>query len=164
VNTPVRLGIVFVVALVIQLTVFVDVRIFGVAPELLALVAVVAAFFVGPERGPVIAFVAGLLWDVYLPTPLGVSAVIFAVVAYVVATLNEGLFHDTRGQLVGVVAVGSAASVIGYALLGAIVGEGGLISADLIVIALVVGASNAVLAPIAAPIMAWALAAEVDRR
>ena len=68
-NTPVRLGIVFVVALVIQLTVFVDVRIFGVAPELLALVAVVAAFFVGPERGPVIAFVAGLLWDVYLPTP-----------------------------------------------------------------------------------------------
>ncbi|HBH76043.1 MAG TPA: rod shape-determining protein MreD [Acidimicrobiaceae bacterium] len=163
-NTPVRLGIVFVVALVIQLTVFVDVRIFDVAPELLALVAVVAAFFVGPERGPVIAFVAGLLWDVYLPTPLGVSAVVFAVVAYVVATLNEGLFHDTRTQLVGVVAVGSAASVIGYALLGAIVGEGGLISADLIVIALVVGASNAVLAPIAAPIMAWALAAEVDRR
>ena len=54
--------------------------------------------------------------------------------------------------------------LIGYALLGAIVGEGGLISADLIVIALVVGASNAVLAPIAAPIMAWALAAEVDRR
>lgn len=163
-NTPVRLGIVFVVALVIQLTVFVDVRIFDVAPELLALVAVVAAFFVGPERGPVIAFVAGLLWDVYLPTPLGVSAVVFAVVAFVVATLNEGLFHDTRTQLVGVVAVGSAASVIGYALLGAIVGEGGLISADLIVIALVVGASNAVLAPIAAPIMAWALAAEVDRR
>ena len=163
-NTPVRLGIVFVVALVIQLTVFVDVRIFGVAPELLALVAVVAAFFVGPERGPVIAFVAGLLWDVYLPTPLGVSAVVFAVVAYVVATLNEGLFHDTRTQLIGVVAVGSAASVIGYALLGAIVGESGLISADLIVIALVVGASNAVLAPIAAPIMAWALAAEVDRR
>ena len=163
-NTPVRLGIVFVVALVIQLTVFVDVRIFDVAPELLALVAVVAAFFVGPERGPVIAFVAGLLWDVYLPTPLGVSAVVFAVVAYVVATLNEGLFHDTRTQLIGVVAVGSAASVIGYALLGAIVGESGLISADLIVIALVVGASNAVLAPIAAPIMAWALAAEVDRR
>ena len=47
---------------------------------------------------------------------------------------------------------------------GAIVGEGGLISADLIVIALIVSAFNAVLAPIAAPIMAWALAAEVERR
>ena len=69
-----------------------------------------------------------------------------------------------RAGPVGVVAVGSAASVIGYASLGAIVGEGGLISADLIVIALVVGAFNAVLTPIAAPIMAWALAAEVVRR
>ena len=60
------------------------------------------------------------------------------------------------------VAVGSVASVIGYALLGATVGEGGLVSADLIVIALVVGVPNAVLAPIAAPIMA--ALAEVDRR
>ncbi|MEM8707694.1 MAG: rod shape-determining protein MreD [Actinomycetota bacterium] len=163
-NTPVRLALVFVVALVVQLTVFVDVRVFGVAPELLAMVAVIAAFFVGPERGPVIAFVAGLLWDVYLPTPLGVSAITFAIVAYVVATLNEGLFHDTRSQLIGVVAVGSAASVLGYALLGAIVGEGGLISVDLLLIALVVAVFNAVLAPLAAPIMAWALAGEVDRR
>ncbi|MEO0493658.1 MAG: rod shape-determining protein MreD [Actinomycetota bacterium] len=163
-STPVRLAIVFVVALVVQLTVFVDVRVLGVAPELLALVAVTAAFFIGPERGPLIAFVAGLLWDVYLPTPLGVSAITFAIVAYVVATLNEGLFHDTRTQLVGVVAVGSAASVLGYALLGAIVGESGLISVDLLVIAVVVGLFNAVLAPIAAPIMAWALAGEVERR
>lgn len=163
-STPIRLAIVFVVALVVQLTVFVDVRILGVAPELLGLVAVVAAFFVGPERGPVIAFVAGLLWDVYLPTPLGVSAITFAAVAFVVATLNEGLFHDTRGQLVGVVALASTASVIGYALLGAIVGEGGLITSDLVVVAVLVGLLNAVLAPIAAPIMAWALAGEVDRR
>ena len=66
-NTPVRLGIVFVVALVIQLTVFVDVRIFGVAPELLALVAVVAAFFVGPERGPVIARPGGPSASVWSP-------------------------------------------------------------------------------------------------
>ena len=95
-NTPVRLGIVFVVALVIQLTVFVDVRIFGVAPELLALVAVVKKLW-APTSGH--AFVAGLLWDVYLPTPLGVSAVVFAVVAFVVATLNEGLFHDLGPSL-----------------------------------------------------------------
>ena len=163
-STPIRLGLVFLVALVIQLTVFVDVRVVGVAPELLLLVAVTAAFFIGPEKGPVIAFAAGLLWDVYLPTPLGVSAITFAGVAFVVATLNEGLFHDTRGQLIGVVAVASAASVIGYALLGSIVGESGLLSLDLLVIAVVVGVFNAALAPIAAPAMAWALAGEVDRR
>ena len=163
VNTPVRLGIVFVVALVIQLTVFVDVRSSASRRNCSPSSPWSRRSSWAPSGGGHRL----CRWPAVGRLPAdsaGVSAVIFAVVAYVVATLNEGLFHDTRTQLVGVVAVGSAASVIGYALLGAIVGEGGLISADLIVIALVVGAFNAVLAPIAAPIMAWALAAEVDRR
>ncbi len=162
-TTWMRLGLVFVVALVVQLTVFVDVRIAGVAPELLALIAVIAGFFVGPERGPVIAFAAGLLWDVYLPTPLGVSAITFAVVAFAVGSLNEGLFHDTRGQLIAVAGLASAASVVGYALLGSIVGESGLIGVQMLVVAMLVGVINAVLAPLAAPLMAWALSAEGPR-
>jgi rod shape-determining protein MreD len=158
-----RLGVVLLLALLVQLTVFVDVRIAGVAPELLALVAVTAGFFVGPERGPLIAFVAGLLWDIYLPTPLGVSAITFAVVAFVVGSLNEGLFHDTRGQLVLVAGVASAATVVGYALLGSILGESGLIDTDMLVVALLVGVTNAVLAPVVAPLMAWAFAPGAQR-
>ena len=162
-TTWMRLGLVFVAALVVQLTVFVDVRVFGVAPELLALVAVIAGFFVGPERGPLIAFAAGLLWDVYLPTPLGVSAITFAVVAFVVGSLNEGLFHDTRSQLILVAGVASASTVVGYALLGSIVGESGLIDVDMLVVALLVGLINAVLAPFVAPLMAWAFAPDGRR-
>ena len=163
-STWIRLSMVLVLALMVQLTVFVDVRIAGVAPELLALVAVIAGFFVGPERGPVIAFVAGLLWDIYLPTPLGVSAITFAAVAFAVGSLNEGLFHDTRAQLIGVVGLASTATVIGYALLGSIVGEPGLVGGDLVIIAVLVGVINAALSPLAAPLMAWALAAETPGR
>ena len=119
-SIPVRLGGVFLLALVVQLTVFVDVRFFGVAPELLSLVAIIGGFFIGPERGPMVAFGAGLLWDVYLPTPLGITAITFALVAYAVATLNEGLFHDTRSQLLLMVGLASASTVVGYALLGGI--------------------------------------------
>ena len=163
-TTWIRLSAVFALALVIQLTVFVDVRIAGVTPELLALIAVIAGFFVGPERGPVIAFAAGLVWDIYLPTPLGLSAITFAAVAFAVGSLNEGLFHDTRAQLIGVVGLASAASVVGYALLGSIVGQPGLVGGDLIIIAVLVGVINAALAPLAAPLMAWALAAEAPGR
>ncbi|MEM9468148.1 MAG: rod shape-determining protein MreD [Actinomycetota bacterium] len=159
----VRLAIVMIVVLLIQLTVFVDVRIAGVAPELLALIAVIAGFFVGPERGPVIAFAAGLLWDIYLPTPLGVSAITFAVVAFAVGSLNEGLFHDTRSQLILVAGVASTATVVGYAFLGSILGESGLIDTDMLVVAFLVGVINAVLAPLVAPLMTWAFAAEVQR-
>ena len=156
-SIPVRLGMVFLLALVIQLTVFVDVRFFGVAPELLSLVAIIGAFLFGPERGPMVAFAAGLLWDIYLPTPLGVTAVTLAVVAYAVATLNEGLFHDGRGQLLMMVGLASAGSVIGYALLGGIMGSPELLRLDMFRIAVIVGAANAVLAPVAAPVLAWAL-------
>ena len=162
-TTWMRLGVVFVVALVVQLTVFVDVRVAGVAPELLALVAITAGFFVGPERGPVIAFAAGLLWDIYLPTPLGISAITFAVVAFAVGSLNEGLFHDTRSQLVLVAGVASGSAVIGYALFGFVVGESGLIDVDLVPMALLVGLMNAVLSPLVAPLMAWAFAGEDQR-
>jgi len=159
-SIPVRLSLLFVVALLIQLTVFVDVRFFGVAPELLSLLAVVAAFFIGPERGPVVAFAAGMVWDVYLPTPLGVTAITLAVAAYAVATLNEGLFHDTRGQLMVMVGMASAGSVIGYALLGGIMGSPELLRIDMFRIALIVGALNAALVPGVTPLIVWALGGE----
>lgn len=159
-SIPVRLSMLFVLALLIQLTVFVDVRFLGVAPELLSLLAVVGAFFIGPERGPVVAFVAGMVWDVYLPTPLGVTALTLAVAAYAVATLNEGLFHETRGQLMVMVGMASAGSVIGYALLGGIMGSPELLRIDMFRIALIVGVFNAALAPVVTPLIVWALGGE----
>lgn len=155
-----RVGLVMLAALLVQLTVFVDVRVFGVAPELLSLVAVIGAFFVGSERGPVLAFVAGFVWDIYLPTPLGVTAITLAVVAYAVATLNEGLFQDSRSQLMMVVFLASSGAVVGYALLGGIMGTPGLLRIDMFRIALIVGVVNAALTPVAAPVMAWALGGE----
>ncbi len=163
-SLPVRVGAVLILALVVQLTVFVDVRVAGVAPELLTLVAVIAGFFVGPDRGPVIAFAAGLIWDMYLPSPLGVSAVTLALVAFAVGSLEEGLFHDSRSQLIAVAGLASAAAVVSYALVGELVGVRGLIDLDMLRVALIVGVLNAALSPVAAPIMEWALRGQADRR
>jgi len=164
VPVPMRLAIVLVVGLTVQLTVFVDVRVAGVAPELLALVAVSAGFVAGSQRGPVVGFLSGLLWDVYLPTPLGVAAVVFASVAYGVAMFSEGLFRDSRAQMAAILGLASTVCVIGYALLGSIVGGSGLLSFGLLGIAVVVGLVNALLSPIAALMVAWALDGEAQFR
>ncbi len=156
-STPIKVAAVYLIAIIVQLTVFIDVRVAGVAPELLALVAVIAGFFAGPERGPLIAFIAGLIWDVYLPTPLGVAAVTFALVAFAVASLEEGLFHDSRFQLVAVVGVASASTVIAYALIGELVGQRGLVDVEMLRVSLLVGLVNAALTPVAAPMIRWAL-------
>jgi len=153
-----RLGGVLVVALLLQLTMFSTVRVVGVAPELLVLVAVLAGFFVGPDRGALVGFVAGLLWDLYLPAPIGVAAFTFAMVAFAVGALNEGLFHESRSQLLLVAGIASAASMVGYAIVGTTLGTGGLLTTDLIVVTIMVGVMNAVLAPVVAPAVRWVFA------
>lgn len=155
--TILKVGFVFFASIVIQLTVFVDVRIADVAPELLALVAVLAGFLAGPERGATVAFVAGLLWDVWLPTPLGLAAMSFATVAFAIGSIEAGLFNDSRGQVSALAFLGTFAAVIGYALLGEVVGQRGLVDLELLRVALIAGVLNALIAPLMIRPMRWAL-------
>ena len=162
--TALRLIVVFLAALLLQLTVFVEVRVVGVAPELPALVAILAGLLAGARRGAMIAFWAGLMWDVYLSTPLGLAAAAFTIVAYTLGSVTEDLFHDTRIQTFLLAFVGTAAAVTAYALLGGVVGQRGLINDNLPRIVLVASALNALLSLVAAPAMRWALAIGRDRR
>ncbi len=157
--TSLRVALVCVIAISLQLTVFVDVRILGVAPEMLALVAILAGYYGGPQRGPAVAFAAGLLWDVYLPTHLGVSSIIFAVAAYAIGSVEAGLFRDSRAQLAAVVVASTMAIVVSYALANEILGERGLIDTRMLKVAVVSGIFNGVLSFAAAPLVKWAMAA-----
>lgn len=152
-----KIAAVLLVAVVLQLTVFVDVRVFGVAPELLAAVAVLSGFLAGPERGATVAFVTGLLWDVWLPTPLGLAAISFALVAFGVGSLESGLFHDSRIQVAAVGGIGTMLSVVAYALLGEVIGQRGLVDLELVRVALIAGVVGAVLAPMIVRPLGWAL-------
>jgi len=155
--TILKVGAVFLVSIVLQLTVFVDVRVADVAPELLALVAVLAGFLAGPERGSTIAFGAGLLWDVWLPTPLGLAAMAFATVAFAIGSIEAGLFTDSRLQVSALAFLGTFAAVISYALLGEVVGQRGLVDVELLRVALIAGVLNSLLAPLMMRPMTWAL-------
>ncbi len=149
--------IVYAVALLLQLTFFTEVRVADVAPELPALIAILAGLFAGAQNGSVMAFIAGLVWDVYLPTPIGLAAVTFAVVAYALGDFTEDLFHDTQTRTLIAVFVGTAAMVSAYALLGAVLGQGGLVTGRLLIIVLVASLFNTMLSLPAAAAMRWAL-------
>ncbi len=152
-----RLGVLILLALVVQVTVFADVRVWGVAPELLVLLAVMFGYWFGPERGPTAAFVIGLLWDIYLPTPLGLSAIVFGIVAFAVGTGGAELFRDSKLQLAAIAGIGTFAAVAGYALLGEVMGQRGLVDLEMLRVALIAGVINALAAPLTRPLMAWAV-------
>lgn len=151
-----RIIAICLLALILQLTVFVELRIFGVVPELLALVAIMAGLIAGSQQGSIIAFGAGLLWDVYLSTPLGLSAAAFALVAYVVGGIEAGLFYDSRIQMVVLVLLASAATVALYVLLGELLGQSGLVNPELVKVITLISVMNAGLSIVAAPLMRWA--------
>ena len=152
-----KLGLLLVLTVVLQLAVFIALRIFGVAPELFALVAVLAGFLAGPERGATIAFAAGLMWDLWLPTPLGVAAMAFATVAFAIGSVEAGLFHENRLQLSALSFIGTMAAVIGYALLSELVGQRGFVDLELLRVSLIAGLLNSLLAPLAVRPVGWAL-------
>ncbi|MDQ3896073.1 MAG: rod shape-determining protein MreD, partial [Actinomycetota bacterium] len=89
-----RLPLMLVTALLIQTTVLSRMRFWGVMPDFMLLVAVAAGITAGPTRGPALGFTSGMLIDLFLPTPLGLSALVFTLVAYGVAVANTGVLRS----------------------------------------------------------------------
>lgn len=160
----VRATLLCVLATVVQLAVFDQVRIAGVAPDLLALVAVLAGLHGGVGRGWIVAFGAGLLWDAYLPTPIGLAALSYALVALAVGSAGGGMYNQSRIQLAALAGAASAVAVGGYALLAAVVGESGIVDLHLLTVLLVVAVTNGLLSFAVAPLVGWVFGSEPERR
>ena len=120
----IRCAIALVFVLVVQVELFSELRIWGVMPELLLGVSIAAAWVAGPDRGAVVGFVAGLLYDLYLPTPLALTALAYVLVAYGVGLISAGVAQSGESSLRRVVSF--TAIPIGitlFVVLGELLGE-----------------------------------------
>lgn len=158
-----RLAGVLFIGLTLHLSLFARARIGEVRPDVLLLVAVAAGIVGGPERGAVIAFVAGLVADLFLHTPLGLSALAFSLVSFAVGTLQSSVIRAAWWIPPATACLGSAAGVLLYALLGALIGRPEFLEPRVLIVAAGVGAANALLAPALVPVMAWALPNQTER-
>jgi rod shape-determining protein MreD len=146
----------FVGALLLQTTLLARLRIFGVMPDFMLLLAVAGGITAGATRGATIGFASGMLIDLFLPTPLGLSALVFTLVGYGVGVANTGVLRSAWYIPVLTAGGASVAGVTLYALIGSMLGER-MVNGHLVTIALVVGLSNAVLAPVAVKFVDWSL-------
>jgi rod shape-determining protein MreD len=76
---PVLLGV-----LMVQVGVMTDLPLFGAIGDLMLLVTLATASVAGPDRGATYGFAVGVLYDLLLDTPFGMSALVYAVVGYAV--------------------------------------------------------------------------------
>jgi rod shape-determining protein MreD len=157
VKIAVRVALVLITATVLEQGVFSQVRIAGAAGDVLLLCAVSAGFVGGPDLGALIGFFAGLLLDLMLPSPMGLAALSYCLAGYATGTLRGTSVRTSRWQPPLLAAAGSAIGLLVFVVASAVVGRTGLWSSHLITVVLVVGAINAVFAPLAVRVMRWAL-------
>lgn len=152
-----RLGLLILAVVVLQTTLFsAGLRVFGVMPDLGLVLTVAVAFYLGPERGAAFGFLTGVAVDVFLSTPLGVSALSFSLVGYGVGVVQGGLVRSSRWVAPVMGALGGLAGGVLFVAIAALAGQDQLLALSSVRVILMASLYDALLAFAAFPIARWA--------
>jgi rod shape-determining protein MreD len=152
-----RWSVIVITALLLQVGVVPQFQVVGVTCDIMLLVAMCAGVVGGPERGAIVGFWCGLLLDLARGTgALGLSALAYTVAAAAVGALMIQVLQMRRLLAMVVVAAGSAAGTLLYAVGGELFGENTLETPRLWTIIAVVALVNGLLAPLALRPCRWA--------
>ena len=150
-----KAALVLLTALVLQAAVVSRLDVFGAHGDLLVLVPVTAALTVGPERGAVAGFAAGLAVDLLVTTPFGLTALSYCLVGYGIGAFQDGVLRASWFLPVAAAVAGGALGTTFWALAATVVGEEGLLGAELGRIVLAVALVAAVLVLPALRVARW---------
>jgi rod shape-determining protein MreD len=145
-----RIGVLIFVVILVQTTVGADLRVAGVAPDLMVLIAICAGMAGGAEPGAWVGFWSGVVADQFLTsTPVGLSALTFCLVGAAVGALREGVLQARRLLIPAAAFAGTVAAVLMFVAIGDVLGQSQLLDAGrswLIRVALIEALWSAVLA------------------
>ncbi len=139
-----------VVALVVETALGADLRLMGVGPDLMLLLAICAGMTGGAEAGALVGFAVGLLSDISLATtPLGLSALSWCLVGWSVGMLRSNVTLGNRSALPVVAFAATLGGIAIFLVVGDLVGQSqlsGLRHAYLLRVGVIESLWNALLA------------------
>jgi rod shape-determining protein MreD len=162
-RSVVRVALVIFVVLMVQQTMMVALRVGGAHPDLLWLLPITAALADGPETGGIVGFWAGLAFDLVLPTPFGLSALVGCLLGYAVGAVTTPVDPRTTWLKPVAALTGSVAADMLFAVLGAILGQPQMVQIDFVALFLMISISSVVFVLPVSRLMRWALAGEDSR-
>jgi rod shape-determining protein MreD len=153
----VRVPLVTVVALAVQLSLFTDMRPFDALADIMLLLVLASGMVAGPRDGALCGFFIGVLYDLMLRTPFGLSALAYALIGYAAGYLQAVV--SSAPWWIGMLIMGaaSAVSVAIYAVIGTVFGLRDTVNLHLVTTMAVVGVVNLLLALPALWVQRWAL-------
>jgi rod shape-determining protein MreD len=152
----VRLGLVVITLVVLQTTVFTHLRIFGAVPDLCLVATVAIAYEEGPQTGALFGFLSGLVLDLFLASPAGLSALANACTGYGVGVFQGGLVRESRLLPMILGGIGGLVGGTIFVVVGGIAGQSGYFALTSVRIVLVAAIYDAVVAPLVFPFVRWA--------
>jgi rod shape-determining protein MreD len=153
--------LVLAVMVVLHVGVLADLHVRHVRGDGMLLLVILVGLNGGPQWGTVTGFVAGVVADLTLQTPFGLSALVLTLVGFTVGTVQTAILRAAWWIAPLTVLVASAVGVVLFALLGGLVGQSQMLRpgpAHLAGVAGLVALTNAVLAVPAAALVRWGLA------
>ncbi|MEX2256444.1 MAG: rod shape-determining protein MreD [Acidimicrobiia bacterium] len=152
----IRLVLLVITLVVLQTAVFPHLRVFGAIPDLCLVATVAIAYEEGPQTGALFGFVSGLVVDLFLASPLGLSALANSCTGYAVGVFQGGMVRESRmlpSVLGGIAGLGGGSMIV---MVGGIVGQSGYLSLTSLRIVIVASIYDAVVAPAIFPFVRWA--------
>lgn len=110
-------------AVLLQTTVFDQLKIAGVAPDLILALVIVFALLEGPSAGAMLGFCGGFLRDLLLSGPLGLTGLSFLIIGYLVGSLRPYIGSNNVAVPAIGVFLGSTAGTGLYQLLLVLFGQ-----------------------------------------
>jgi rod shape-determining protein MreD len=154
---PVLVGL-----LILQVGVLTWLPAFGAVADVMLLATLAAATLGGPDKGAAYGFAAGLLYDLVLDTPFGMSALVYALVGYAIGAAVAWVVQPQWWVHVTAAVVGSIGSVVLTVLVARVLGLPYPLD-EVVRIALVVAVWNALLILPARRVMRWVIGDPDDR-
>jgi rod shape-determining protein MreD len=140
-------------ALLLQTTVFADIRLLGARPELMYLLTIVFAFLDGPAAGAVTGFAGGMAEDFLLNQPKGITALTLTLLGYAVGMLRTYVVSPSPVFPVFLVAGGTFVGVLFYGVVAFLLGQLDVSTLYLVRTAALSALYNAILTPLLFPVL-----------
>jgi rod shape-determining protein MreD len=146
-------GAVILTVLLLQSTVFAQIKLLGAKPELAYLVTIVLAMLEGPGSGAAGGFAAGMAQDFLLNQPKGITALTLTLVGYAVGLIRQ--YVTTPSAFLPVMLVGGATGVgiLFYGFVAFLLGQLDVGVLYLLRVAILSALYNAILTPPLYPIL-----------
>jgi len=144
---------VVITAIVLQSTVFGQIKLFGTKPELLYIVTVLLAIIEGPQEGMLFGFFGGMAQDFFLNQPKGVTALTLTLLGYTMGLARQYIVSPSPILPTLLVAVVTVWAVCFYEGGSFLLGDLELSSVEFFRIAILIAAYDALLTPLAYPVL-----------